>query len=298
MNPRCRLRSSFGARKKHVRRYVARNSSMMSAMDNNLQFVAEIPRNYDCFLGPFCFQPYARDMARRIASCHPRRVLEIACGTGVLTEQLRRALDETTELTATDLNPPMIEYAQSKLDGARITWRDADGTRLPFADRAFDAVVCQFGYMFFPDKIAGFREAARLLTPAGCLFFSVWSSLDDNPSGRIPHEVASSAFDTDPPQFYRVPFGYHDETIIREHLAAAGFRTIQIDRVALDAHAPSAADVATGLVRGTPMYNVLMERGGDIDAVQAAVATRLADHGGSSPFTTRLDAKIVTARLQ
>jgi ubiquinone/menaquinone biosynthesis C-methylase UbiE len=271
---------------------------MIAAMDSNLQFAADIPQQYDRILGPFWFAPYARDMAERVRSVHPRRVLEIACGTGVLTDHLRRALPDQTELTATDLNAPMIERARSKLGDAGIRWRVADGARLPFDDRSVDAVVCQFGYMFFPDKVAGFREAARVLAPDGHLFFSVWSSLHDNPSGRIPHEAAVAAFATDPPQFYRVPFGYHDEAEIQQHLSAAGFRTIVFDRVVLDGNAPSAAVLATGMVRGTPLYNALVERHVNIEALESEVARRLAAAGGSSPFSIRLDAKIITARLQ
>jgi ubiquinone/menaquinone biosynthesis C-methylase UbiE len=266
-------------------------------MDSSVQFVADIPRNYDRFLGPFFFAPYAQELAKRVAAKRPRRVLEVACGTGILTDHLRHALTHDAALTATDLNAPMIEYARSKLGDHRITWREADGTRLPFADHAFDAVVCQFGYMFFPDKVAGFLEAARVLTPTGTFWFSVWSSLVENPSGWIPHQTTLPAFETNPSQFYRVVFGYYDEVIIREHLKAAGFNAVQIDRVKLEGEAPSAAGLATGLLRGSPLYNMLVERGANVDRLELEVARRLADVGGSSPVKLPLDAKVITARL-
>ena len=269
----------------------------MSPMDNNVQFVADIPRNYDRLLGPFFFAPYAHDLVKRVVAEHPRRVLEIACGTGILTDHLRQALTDAVALTATDLNAPMIEYARSKLGDTGIEWQEADGTRLPFANHTFDAVVCQFGYMFFPDKVAGFREAARVLTPKGTLWFSVWGSLDENPAGWIPHQAVSALFETDPPQFYRVPFGYHDEAVIREHLTAAGFTAVQIERVTLQGEAPSASALATGLLRGTPMYNMLVERGVNIDHLELEVARRLADVGGAAPVRLPLDAKVITARL-
>lgn len=265
---------------------------------SNVQFVADIPRLYDQHLGPFVFEPYARDMARRVASVRPRRVLEVACGTGILTRQLRQALGDPVELTATDLNPPMLSLARAKLDAADIRWHEADGANLPFPDGSFDAVVCQFGYMFFPNKIAAFREAARVLAADGRVFFSVWSSLDENPSGRIPHEAMTAAFETDPPMFYRVPFGYHDEALIREHLTAAGFRTIGVERLTHMSDVPSAADLAAGLVRGTPAYNAITERGKDVDAIEQDVARRLIEAGGAPTFKIRLDAKIVTAALR
>ncbi len=270
---------------------------MLCRVDNSsVQFVADIPRLYDRHLGPFFFEPYARDLAKRVASAHPRRVLEIACGTGILTQQLRAALAPATHLVATDLNPPMLEIARSKRAMDGVEWRQADGTSLPFADGAFDAVVCQFGYMFFPDKIAGFREAARVLGPRGRLFFSVWSSLEDNPRGRIPHEAIDAFFSGDGPAFYRVPFGYHDETEIRRDLAVAGFGDVAIERLVLVGQTPSAEGVATGLVRGTPMFPMLVERGVDIRAIEEALARQLAAAGGTAPFRMTLAAKIVSAR--
>lgn len=263
---------------------------------SSVQFVADIPRLYDRHLGPFFFEPYARDLATRVASARASRVLEIACGTGILTQQLRAALGPGTQLVATDLNPPMLEIARSKAATDGVEWRQADGTHLPFADGAFDAVVCQFGYMFFPDKVAGFREAARVLAPGGRLFFSVWSSLDENPSGRIPHEAVAEFFSGDAPAFYRVPFGYHDETEIRRDLAAAGFGNTIIERLVLVGEMPSAEGVAIGLVRGTPIFPMLAERGVDIRAVEGSVARRLAEAGGAAPFRMTLDAKIVSAR--
>lgn len=266
--------------------------------DTPVQFNADIPRLYDRHLGPVLFEPYARDMATRVAAMRPRRVLEVACGTGIVSLALHKALGEGVEIVATDLNAPMLDYARAKPGAASLDWRQADGTNLPFADDRFDATVCQFGYMFFPDKIAGFKEAARVLAPHGCLFFSVWSSLDENPSGRIPHEAVAANLPGDPPTFYRVPFSYHDEATIREHLAAAGFQRVTIERLVFDHEVPSAASVATGLVRGTPMFNALTERGADLDAIERDVARRFADSAGTSALTIRLDAKIVTARLQ
>jgi len=197
---------------------------------------------------------------------------------------------------ATDLNQPMIDRARGKAGSDAIEWRQADGASLPFSDGSFDVVTSQFGYMFFPDKVAGFREAARVLAPGGQLMFSVWGSLDDNPSGRIPHEAVTAHFEADPPTFYRVPFGYHDEGTIREHLETAGFGDVAVERVVIDHEGASAGDVAKGLVRGTPMFFALTERGADLDALEADIARRLAEAGGASPLKLRLDAKVITAR--
>ncbi|HZT76459.1 MAG TPA: class I SAM-dependent methyltransferase [Vicinamibacterales bacterium] len=266
--------------------------------DPHAQFTADIPYHYDRHLGPFFFEPYARDMAARVAAVRPIGVLEVACGTGILTHALRAAMGHAVQLVATDLNQPMIDHARAKPGGDAIAWHQADGTQLPFPDRSFDVVVSQFGYMFFPDKVAGFREAARVLAPGGRLMFSVWSSLDENPSGSVTHHVLAALFPADPPTFSRVPFAYHDETAIRRDLAAAGFGRVAIERRVVDSEVGSAAGVATGLVRGTPMFHVLTERGADLEAVEREIARRLAEVGGSSPLTIRLDAKIVTAEVE
>ena len=264
----------------------------------SVQFVADIPRLYDRYLGPVLFQPYARDMAARIAGVRPRRVLEVACGTGILTREMRAALGGDTQLIATDLNEPMLAHARSMTVDGAIDWRQADGTRLPIADGSVDVVVCQFGYMFFPDRRAAFREAARVLDSDGHLFFSVWSSLDHNPSGQVVQEAVHALLASDPPTFYRVPFCYADEDVIREDLTHAGFDTVSFNRVVIDAAMPSPSDVAAGLVKGTPMFVALSERHADIDAVEREVARRLVERSATSPPTLRLDAKIITAGLR
>ncbi len=268
---------------------------MSRVPDTHAQFTDDIPRLYDRHLGPVVFDPYARELASRIAATGPRRVLEIACGTGILTARLREALDASASLVATDLNPPMLQFARAKLPGAAIEWRQADGSRLPFQDGEFDAVACQFGFMFFPDKIAAFREAARVLSPTGALMFSVWNRLEDNPSGRIVHQAIVARFGADAPQFYRVPFGYDNEALIRADLQAAGFTAVDVVRSVIDSDVPSADSLATGLLRGTPMFHQLSERGADLDALEQEVAARIAAELPPSK-KMRLDAMVVVAK--
>jgi SAM-dependent methyltransferase len=166
-------------------------------------FVGEIPEEYDRGLGPIIFADFAIDMARRVAAAGPMRVLETAAGTGIVTRLLRDLLPAEVHLTATDLNAPMLAIASGKFrPEERVEFRTADATALPFPDGAFDAVACQFGVMFFPDKDASFREARRILAPGGRYVFSVWDAHQRNSFGRIAHEVAASFFPADPPGFY------------------------------------------------------------------------------------------------
>ena len=128
-----------------------------------------MPEAYDRWLVPAVFHPFAVDFARRAARHAPRRVLEIAAGTGVLTRELVTVIP-AAEVTATDLNAAMADLGSRRVPGA--AWQQADALRLPFGDDQFDLVACQFGVMFFPDKPAAFREARRVLAPGGGLLFS------------------------------------------------------------------------------------------------------------------------------
>ncbi|MEY2561140.1 MAG: hypothetical protein QOG51_1555, partial [Verrucomicrobiota bacterium] len=222
--------------------------------DQNAQFSGSIPAAYDRYLGPLFFQPYAEDLVARLLVEENASVLELACGTGILTRVLRTRLPSTIELIATDLNEPMFRHAAEKFgEKEAVQWLQADACNLPFGDRTFDAVVCQFGIMFVPDKALAAREARRVLKPGGLFLFSVWDALEHNAVGRIAHETITSYFEKDPPTFYEVPFGYHDQDEIKRMLESAGFREVRIEVVAKMAEASRAQDVATGLVQGNPV---------------------------------------------
>jgi ubiquinone/menaquinone biosynthesis C-methylase UbiE len=170
--------------------------------------VGSIPKNYDRYLGPLFFHDYADDLVARLPSSPGMRVLETACGTGIVTERLWNRLRGRGSLVATDLNGPMLAHAQTRLaPDPNLQWRQADATKLPFPDASFDAVVCQFGIMFFPDKAVGAREAFRVLRPGGTWPFNVWDAMERVPVVRITHETVARFFPTDPPQFYRIPPG-------------------------------------------------------------------------------------------
>src|SRR6266404_7077982 len=254
-------------------------------MDNkNAQFAGSIPEAYDRYLGPVLFQPYAEDLAARLKLEENSSVLEVACGTGILTRILRDRLPATAKLVATDLNEPMIQTAAKKFrQGEVVEWRQADASSLPFDDRSFDAVVCQFGIMFVPDKALSAREAHRVLKPGGVFLFNVWDALDHKALGRIAHETITSFFEKDPPTFYQIPFGYHDQDEIKRLLAAAGFRDNRIDVVAKVGGASRAEDVAQGLVNGNPVAVAITERDPSLlPVITNAVADALKKHFGET----------------
>jgi len=254
------------------------------------KFVGSIPEKYDAYLGPFLFEPYAADFVRRLVFPESARVLELACGTGILTRRIAQALPKSGRLTATDLNQPMLDHAQRKVGAdPRLEWRVADALKLPFPDATFDRVVCQFGVMFFPDKLAGLREACRVLKRGGELSFSVWDSPARNRYAEVADRVVASFFPSNPPVFFQVPFGYHDQEILRSVMQQAGFAGIRLEEVALEGRSPTAMDAATGLVEGCPLILEIRERGiNDTRPILEAVASKLASEFGDSPMRCQL----------
>jgi ubiquinone/menaquinone biosynthesis C-methylase UbiE len=261
-------------------------------------FVGKIPENYDRYLASLFFEPYADDLVSRLPVHDGMRILEVACGTGILTRRLVDKLGGRGEIIATDLNEAMFANARKGLPKrGDAKWRHADGTSLPFETRSFDAVICQFGLMFFPDKAAGAREAFRVLKPGGIYLLNVWDSLEHNPVPRVTHETITGFFPDDPPKFYTVPFGYHDPAVLKSLLADAGFEVVRCERVAKEGRSPSAADAAAGLIDGNPVFGEIMQRRpGAVAEIKAALAARLAREWGDRPLRAPLQAVVIVAR--
>jgi len=261
--------------------------------DRNVLFQGAIPKNYDRYLGPVIFEPFARDIARRLVDRKIQSLLEIACGTGIVTRHLRDTVPVRIPIIATDLNPDMFEFAKLKFrDGENVRWQQADACALPFPDGAFDAVVCQFGLMFVPEKAVAMRESYRVLNHNGIFLFNVWDSFNANPFAEIAHSTIGSFFKSDPPQFYEIPFSLYDSKLIRELLQAAGFDRIESFVESKRCRATSAKEFATGLVRGNPVAAEATERGVDPEDLIVAVAKRIAERFGDAPVESTMRAII------
>jgi SAM-dependent methyltransferase len=266
--------------------------------DINARFVGSIPEHYDRYLGPLLFTPFAKDLVARLPHLTTGSILEIACGTGIVTSHLRMQLPAGVAIVATDLNEPMLAYASTTRQlGAGVTWRPADAQALPFPDAFFEAVVCQFGLMFVPDRATALREVRRVLQPGGTFAFNVWAGFPHNPIGRLADQVISGFFPSDPPTFYRIPFSLDDEPDLRRMLAASRLEVTLAERVTLEASSPSAEDVAKGLVLGNPVHLAIQERGTVPPAhIVQALTQALAAVGGSAPFSSLMCALVLVAR--
>jgi ubiquinone/menaquinone biosynthesis C-methylase UbiE len=252
-----------------------------------------MPEIYDRCLRAALFEPYARHVGDRVAALAPARVLEIAAGTGIVTAELVRALPHA-EITATDLNPAMIEWGSSRAPGAN--WQQADAQQLPFEDGSFDLVVCQFGVMFFPDRVAAYAEAERVLAPGGAILYLSWDALELNTLGAALVASTDAMFPADPPRFLRhVPHGYHDPDVLRSDVESAGFIDVSVERVALRGATEPARIAAEGLAYGGPMRFELEARG-DLDELAARLSDEVAAQLGEDPISGELSALVITAR--
>ena len=259
-------------------------------------FAGSIPENYDHYMVPLIFQPYAEDIARRVAARSPKRVLETAAGSGVVTRAVAAILAADATYTATDLNPPMLDYAKSRqADDTRIRWRQADAQVLPFDDAAFDVVCCQFGAMFFPDKSKAFSQVRRVLKPGGVLLFNVWDRIEENEIADVVTIALASRFPHDPPRFLaRTPHGYHDVALVERDLRAGGFVSTDIHTIAARSRADSPRIPAVAYCQGTPLRNEIEARDpSGVDAATDIATAAIARRFGSGSVDGKIQAHVI-----
>lgn len=272
----------------------------------DIVFAGSIPELYEDYLVPLFFRPYATDLARRVerelaigSTLEPRRVLEIAAGTGVVTRAMDRVLSREVDLVATDLNQPMLDRAASIRTGRRILFQQANALELPFDDASFDVVVCQFGVMFFPDKAGAFAEARRVLRDGGTLLFNVWDRLEENELADAVTAELARVFPDDAPRFLaRTPHGYYERAIIEADLANGGFASAPaFDVIAACSRAESARVAAVGICQGTPVRNEIeARRSPSLADATAACTNAIARRFGDGPIEGRMKAIVVTVR--
>jgi ubiquinone/menaquinone biosynthesis C-methylase UbiE len=269
----------------------------VSGPDTDKVFTGSISRLYETHLVPLIFQPYAADQASRVASRSVSRVLEIAAGTGVVTRNLASVLPDGVSIVATDLNQPMLDLASEVGTSRPVEWRQADAMQLPFEGGGFDAVVCQFGVMFFPDRSRAYSEARRVLRSGGVFIFNVWDRIEENEFAHTVTQALESLFPEDPPRFMaRTPHGYHDLSLIERDLKRGGFlASPHVSTVAARSQAASPQIPAIAYCQGTPLRNEIEARDGSrlgeaTDLAAEAIARRF----GPGPVDGKFQAHVIT----
>jgi ubiquinone/menaquinone biosynthesis C-methylase UbiE len=261
-------------------------------------FAGSIPKIYDSYLVPLIFADFAEDLARQVAAFSPAAVLETAAGSGVVSRALAPSLAPDARYVVTDLNQAMLDHAAERQGAdARISWRQADALVLPFEDATFDVVCCQFGVMFFPDRVGGYREVRRVLKPGGRLVFNVWDRIEENVFADEVTNALAAMFPSDPPRFLaRTPHGYHDQPLIRDELTRAGFANVTIETRSKQSLAPSPRHPALAYCQGTPLRNEIEAKGaGQIHAATEHVAGAIAARHGQGEVAAKIQALVVMA---
>ncbi len=262
-------------------------------------FAGSIPELYERYMVPLIFAPYALDLAGRVAAKRPARVLEIAAGTGAVTRCLATALPPESEIVATDLNQPMLDHAAATGTARPVEWRRADAMDLPFPDGSFDAVVCQFGAMFFPDKARAFREARRVLRAGGHFIFNVWDRIEENEFADSTTQALARIFLNDPPRFMaRIPHGYHDVDAIARDLVQGGFDSGMVARVVTErSRAESPRIAAVAYCQGTPLRNEIETRDPQgLPEATETVTAEIARRFGTGAVDGKIQALVLEVR--
>jgi SAM-dependent methyltransferase len=252
---------------------------------------------YETYLVPLLFESYAADLVKRVASRSLTRVLEVAAGTGAVTRGMAASLPDRASIVATDLNQAMLDQAATVATKRPVTWRQADAMQLPFEDGTFDAVICQFGVMFFPEKQRAFAEARRVLRPGGVYIFNVWDRIEQNEFADAITAGLAAKYPADPPRFLpRTPYGYFDHAVIKKDLAAGGFTaTPDIATVTQRSKAKAPLDPAIGYCQGTPLRGEIEARDASgLEQATRAAAEAIAKRFGQGPVDGKIQAHVVT----
>jgi SAM-dependent methyltransferase len=192
----------------------------------------------------------------------------------------------------------MLEHAKTLMgQNDRIEWKTADAQSLPFENESFDAVVCQFGVMFFSDKAQAFKEARRVLKSSGLYYFSVRDKISNNEFAELVTQAVEEMFPQDPPRFLaRTPHGHYDVGLLRPALQAAGFTSISADAIDARSRAPSPREPALAYVQGTPLRNEVEARDpARLEEATIRATEAIAGRFSTGPVDGQIRAYVVTA---
>jgi ubiquinone/menaquinone biosynthesis C-methylase UbiE len=268
-------------------------------MQSRWHFLGSVPENYGRYLVPRIFAPWAEDLVEAAALRAGERVLDIACGTGIVARISARRLDNRGSIVGLDTSAPMLAtaHAVATAEGAAVEWREGDAMEQPFTDGAFEVVLCQQGLQFFPEKPRGLREMHRVLSPGGRIVVSVWGPIERSPGFAVLAEALTRHVD---PQAGGLlasgPFSLTDANELRTLVASASFQDIAIRRASKTLRYASVEEFALGYMSGSALAGVV----GDMDesaraALLAEVGAKLALAIDDQGLRFSIETNIVTA---
>ncbi len=259
--------------------------------EKSIPFEKTIPGVYEKYLGPYLYEPYSVYVTSIIKG-NPKQILEIGVGSGRLTNHISKKIGDDAKLTAIDINPNMLEIAKNKVTSANVEFHVADAQYLPFPDNNFDCVVCQFGFMFLPDKQKGFNEAWRVLKPGGQFIFVTWDKAENNRTLQISQQTILQYLKTEIPAYFGKAYSaMNNPDELHSYTKIAGFKNIDIKKLTLIGHCPTAMDAAIGFVEGNSIIKEILKEGPELlQTIKNTIVTRIHEQVGQDPIKSELNA--------
>jgi len=257
------------------------------------RFGGSAAERYERFFVPAIGAPLAADLIETAALRPGQRVLDVACGTGIVTRLAAERLGDSGQLVGTDVNPGMLEVARSVADGTPIEWREANAESLPLEDESFDVVLCQMGLQFIPNRLAASREMRRVLASGGHVVLNL--------PGPAPEPMAifadALARHVDPKvaSFLNLVFSLYEPHEVHEIMESAGFREIDVRRATKRLRVPPPEQFMWQYIQSTPMAGVFAELDKERrSALERDVCTQWQEHC-SDDGAMRLEVPMTTA---
>ncbi len=264
------------------------------------QFVGSVPENYERYLVPSIFAAWADDLVEEAALQPGERVLDIACGTGIVARTAARRLGSGGSVVGLDLSAPMLAAARSAAaaEGVTVEWREGSALQLPLADRAFDVVFCQQGLQFFPDRPVALREMYRVLAPGGRLVLSVWREIERSPGFAVLAEALARHIGPEAGTLMTSgPFALGNIEELRALIAGASFKDITIRPAVKTLRYPSPDEFVLRYAAGSPLASAVASaddnaRAALLSEIGAKLRSYIDDQGLAFP----IESNIVIAR--
>jgi ubiquinone/menaquinone biosynthesis C-methylase UbiE len=264
------------------------------------QLIGDLARNYERYFVPAIFRPWASDLLDLAAPLRGERVLDVACGTGIVSRLAAERVGAAGVVVGVDINPAMLEVASSQhITGATIDWRQTSADALPFADGAFDLVLCQQALQFFADRAAALRELHRVLRAGGGLALSTWRDVQHSPGYAALADAMARHVGPEPASFIRLTGSLDSREVLQSELTAGGFREVVVRSATRKIRFPSPEDFVWQFVQATPLALIPCVNEADAPtraSVIREVAAALRRYVDEDGLAFPIEAHVVTGR--